>query len=589
MRRIQYAIILVITALGLVSCAIDQLSEAGPDGSPVDVSFEVGVKEALTKANPETTSLDDASGEFELYVAVFDKADGTLSTASMIGEDGYQKVATLKDGSASLKLTLSRSREYKIVFFAMKDGAYVTFFSNASARFSIAKNNTANNAAMDAFYASIDVTAAKTTHEITLKRPFAQLNVLVPADNVPAGQTEFRSTMKVKMPIFFDLYEGKANKTEAEVTFEGNAIDAKPFGKYADTSKPYKWIAMNYVLVPESGTVEVTSFQEDGMAAAAAIGEVPVKVNGRTNLVGNVYGDEFDLDLTVTIDPGFGSEEENPEGGETPGQQPMGGDFVRLTDPTELQAGDEIIVVYEEGSVALGQPSDNGNYRLPVDVTITGDTISNPDAKVQVITLEESGDEGWWYLAVDGGYLASQSGNSNYLLTVTEKSDYALWIVDTNNDEILLYTADGDRCLLCYNVDYPRFSCYDFYSPQELVSVFVRSGGSDKSEAILEHKELGCFLPGHTRDYTAGVDQYVREYDGDKLTFVLMKPADNEQMVITGYSSSLKAGDAVTLAVDWKKGTTRVLSDTYAMTVIKEDGRKVWIADKKGNGFVIKK
>lgn len=588
MRRILYAIILVITALGLVSCAIDQLSEAGPDESPVDVSFEVGVKEALTKANPETTSLDDASGEFELYVAVFDKADGTLSTVSMIGKDGYRDVATLKNGSASLKLTLSRSREYKIVFFAMKAGAYTVSFGNGIAFITIGGPK-ANDASMDAFYASIDVTAAKTSHEITLKRPFAQVNVLVPADNVPAGQKTFSSKMTVKMPITYNLFDGKAGTVEAPVEFTENAIAAEPFGKYADAAKPYKWIAMNYVIVPEDGTVEVTSFQEDGMAAATAIGEVPVKVNGRTNLVGNVYGDEFDLDLTVTIDPGFGSEEENPEGGDTPAPQSNSGDFVRLTDPTELQAGDEIIVVYEDGSVALGQPSDNGNYRLPVDVTITGDTISNPDAKVQVITLEESGDEGWWYLAVDGGYLASQSEDKNYLVTVTEKSDYALWIVDTNNDEILLYTADGDRCLLCYNVDYPRFSCYDFYSPQELVSVFVRSGGSDKSEAILEHKELGCFLPGHTRDYTAGVDQYVREYDGDKLTFVLMKPADNEQMVITGYSSSLKAGDAVTLAVDWKKGTTRVLSDTYAMTVVKEEGRKVWIADKKGNGFVIKK
>lgn len=573
--------------MAAAACTLDPLAGGDADGggAPVVVSFEVGVKEALTKA-PATTALDDASGEFELYVAVFDKADGTLSTASMIGEDGYQKVATLKDGSASLKLTLSRSREYKIVFFAMKDGAYVTFFSNASARFSIAKNNTANNAAMDAFYATLDVTAAKATHEVTLKRPFAQLNVLVPADNVPAGQTEFRSTMKVKMPIFFDLYEGKANKTEAEVTFEGNAIDAKPFGKYADTSKPYKWIAMNYVFVPEDGTVEVTHFQEDGMAEDIAIGEVPVKVNGRTNLVGNVYGDDFDLDLTVTIDPGFTDEE--PEGGDTPGFPPKGGDFVRLTDVSALQDGDEFIIVYEDASVAMGPASDNGNFRQAVDVTITDDTISNPAATVQVITLEASEDEDWWYLAVDGGYLAAQEAAKNYLVTVTEKSDYALWTIVIDDDGTWLYTAEGDRCLLCYNTNDPRFSCYDYNNPQEPVSLFVRSG-ADNSAAILEHKEPGCYLPDHARSYVAGKDQFVREYSGHDLTFVLTNPFEKEQMVITGFADTMQEGDAVTLKVDWKKGTTRVLVDSYAMGVVKIEGKNVWIADKKGNGFVIKK
>lgn len=408
--------------LAAAACTLDPLAGGDADGggAPVAVSFEVGVKEALTKANPATTALDDASGEFVLYVAAFDKKDNSLAAASMIGREGFQDTATLKDGSASVKMTLTRSREYKIVFFAMKkEASYMPTFNDGRAWVTLATAK-ANDASMDAFYASLDVTAAKTTHDVTLKRPFAQLNVLVPADNVPAGQTSFRSTMTVKMPITYDLLAGKAGDAEAPVEFTENAIATVPFGKYADETKPYKWIAMNYVFVPEDGTVEVTSFQEkDGMAEAIAIGEVPVKMNGRTNLVGNLYGSGLDLAFSVLIDGGF----------------------------------DE-------------------------------DAAPNP---------------------------------------------------------------------------------------------------------ILERPGIGCFLSGAERAYVAGTDQFVREYDGNALTFVLLDPETEEQLAISGYSDTMQANDAVTMTVRWTKGSTTLLERSSLMYVLKDEGGQVWIADKEGNGFVIKK
>ena len=574
----------VAVAMAAVACTLDPLAESESGGEPEDVTFDVGIKDVLTKA--DNTPLDNAGGTFQLYVAAFDKADGSLAAASLVGGEGYQPVAVLTDGKASVKLRLSRKREYRVVFFAMKEGAYTPFFgNNNSARIGISQKNLANDASMDAFYAGVDVSAAKTSYDITLKRPFAQLNVLVPGDNVPDGQTTFKSTMTVKMPIHFDLFSGKAGTTEAEVTFTANAIAAAPFGNYAQT---HKWVGMNYVIVPESGKVEVTSFREDGMEAAIAPGEVPVKVNSRTNLVGNLYGTDLDFSITVVVNPDFDSAEEYPMEGDTPAPQPQGGDFVRLTDVSALQDGDEFIIVYEDESVAMGPASDNGNFRQAVDVTIADDTISDPDAMVQVVTLEASGEEDWWYLAVDGGYLAAQEAANNYLVTVMEKSDYALWTIEIDDDGTWLYTAEGDRCMLCYNTNSPRFSCYDFYNPQEPVSLFVRSG-ADNSTAILEHKELGCYLPDHTWAYTAGTDQYVREYDGTALDFVLLKPADKEQMVLSGCTGTMQAGDAVTVTLDWKKGTSRVLAESYAMRVIKIDGKTVWLADRKGNGFVIKK
>lgn len=406
-------------AMMLAACAQESLMpDEGKDGPPVEVSFDVGVQGTLTKADaPETTALDDASGDFELYVAAFDKADGTLHESSQIGGEGFQPVGALSGGVASIHLRLQRSQEYRVVFFAQRKDAYTVNFANGNkASFACKSGLKANDASMDAFYATVDVTAAKTSYDVTLKRPFAQLNVLVPVENVPKGQTTFRSAMTVKMPTSFDLLAGKAAGTLTEVAFAENAIAATPFGKYAQT---HTWVGTAYVLVPESGKLEVKSFLETGMKAAVAPGEVPVKMNGRTNLVGNLYGSGLDLAFSVLIDGGF----------------------------------DE-------------------------------DAAPNP---------------------------------------------------------------------------------------------------------ILERPGIGCFLSGAERAYVAGTDQFVREYDGNALTFVLLDPETEEQLAISGYSDTMQANDAVTMTVRWTKGSTTLLERSSLMYVLKDEGGQVWIADKEGNGFVIKK
>lgn len=422
MKMTKYMRFLIALGAGVIlaACAREpsELANAGKDGAPEEVTFSVGMRSALTKT--DSTPFDDASGTWSLYVAAFNKADGKLYTTSMVGGTGYEPVGTLSDGAASIRIRLPRRQEFRVVFFAQKEGAYdVVFADGPQAAFSFKDGLQANDASLDAFWASVDVSAASLSYEITLIRPFAQLNVLVPAGNVPAGQTAFRSTLTVLAPTSFDLYAGAAGSDAAKVTFAENAISAAPFGKYASAQTPYRWVGMNYVLVPASGQVQVLSFREAGMDQAIAPGAVPVKVNGRTNLVGNLYGSGLDLAFSVLIDGGF----------------------------------DE-------------------------------DAAPNP---------------------------------------------------------------------------------------------------------ILERPGIGCFLSGAERAYVAGTDQFVREYDGNALTFVLLDPETEEQLAISGYSDTMQANDAVTMTVRWTKGSTTLLERSSLMYVLKDEGGQVWIADKEGNGFVIKK
>ena len=113
--------------------------------------------------------------------------------------------------------------------------------------------------------------------------------------------------------------------------------------------------------------------------------------------------------------------------------------------------------------------------------------------------------------------------------------------------------------------------------------------GADNSAAILAHTAPGCFFAGSERAYVPGADQYVREYDGHDLTFILLNPDEDEQLIVSGYADTMQVGDAVSVSVFWKKGTAAVLNRTDRMSVVKDEGGQVWLADRSGSGYVIKK
>ena len=213
MKKLFYFLLTVAASFSLASCVKEPVSVPDPalGGEPVAVSFSLDLGDALTKAAPEASPFDDAAGKFKLYAAVFSKTDGSLISTSKIGGTGFQPVEEITAEKVSVVMTLSRSQEYKVVFFAMHDGAYdVNFASGNVATFSYRSGLKANDASLDAFYASVDVASSSKKYDVTMKRPFAQVNVLVPKGNVPSGQTTFSSSMTVQAPASFNLFSGAA-------------------------------------------------------------------------------------------------------------------------------------------------------------------------------------------------------------------------------------------------------------------------------------------------------------------------------------------------------------------------------------------
>ncbi len=100
-------------------------------------------------------------------------------------------------------------------------------------------------------------------------------------------------------------------------------------------------------------------------------------------------------------------------------------DIYRLVDDAAtLSAGDKLIIAATQtsGSTALGT-TQNPNNRAAVEVTISNNEITNPGTDIEIITLENSGNDSHpWLLKVAGGYLYSPQAQ-NYLRTAEAISE----------------------------------------------------------------------------------------------------------------------------------------------------------------------
>lgn len=295
----------------------------------------------------------------------------------------------------------------------------------------------------------------------------------------------------------------------------------------------------------------------------------------------------FSIDMTGADEYNIGAGSGTPSG-----------DFTLVTDASTLAAGDEVLIVYTTGSLAMGGINTNGKFRDPVSISISDNTISSV-GEATILTLETGSESGTWALKDGSSYLACpSSGTNNYLLSSNTVDEYSSWNINVNSKGITSVIGySGARTHLRYNSQYPRFSCYvdDAVSGTNAVSIFRRSAssgsGSIASDPLLERSNYGCYLgTGLEWEYNPGTDQVVRSYDIYGFeTYTLINPSEVEELEITGYKKGYIKGDSCPVSVNWRRGSTTVLSQDYSLIIIKEDGPKVWLGDGSGKGVIIKK
>ncbi|MBR6054612.1 MAG: hypothetical protein IKP46_04665 [Bacteroidales bacterium] len=278
------------------------------------------------------------------------------------------------------------------------------------------------------------------------------------------------------------------------------------------------------------------------------------------------------------------------------GVEPVGAgststDFELVTDASTLSAGNEVIIANIDGDKALGAFSDN--IRRAVAITVSNDVITSV-GDASILTLSAGSSSGTWAFHDGDGYIATSTSRNKISLSSTIDATSS-WIVSIVGGEATVLAKSGTYKYLCYNSGSPRFSGYSSISNQiEKVVIYrrgVHSSGDVTVDPLLDNSVYGCWLgAGYEWEYNPGTDQMTRSYNSaGVLTCTLINPDNVEELEISGYKKSYVKGDNVRLTVAWRRGSTSVLSNSYSMTLVKEDGPKVWLSDGRGKGFIIKK
>lgn len=295
------------------SCSQDELLNEPTTGDYVSAKFTIGTSDGIaTRA-----TIGNGTKADKVACAVYDEKGTEL-------RDLYA-IRDVVDMKATYEIRLAKGQKYRVAFFAYNstaDAYNVTYLTDIKVKDS--QNSNIEN--RDAFTAYVDVDATVNTinEDVTLYRPFAQLNLGVDntewTDAVKAGVTVAKS--KIVVTNVYDQFSAYDNAIVATaepktMTFAMNTIpteelevDVDRDGTIANTEK-FKYLALNYLLVGDAGTekslTDVEFVWENSDASktnnpTTHFKNIPVQRNYRTNIIGKLLTNPATFNIVIDAD-----------------------------------------------------------------------------------------------------------------------------------------------------------------------------------------------------------------------------------------------------------------------------------------------
>ena len=323
----------------------------------------------------------------------------------------------------------------------------------------------------------------------------------------------------------------------------------------------------------------------------------PVSVGGAT-LVVKVYGTQTVLSKEITFPEGrtFASGKVARFSVDMAGAEAVvfDGAFLPVTSVSDLVEDGEYVIVNVEGTYALGAQSNEGTaHREQVEVVMEDGRVVDA-GEATVLTLKAGDREGTWSFHTGSGYLTA-AASKNVLQESSEKNGLSSWSISLPGDGTAIIQAqEGASTLIKYNASADRFSCYkESANNMHDVVLYRRATGADNPTAVdplTENDGYGCYLDDARWVYARGTDQIFRSYvDDGSVEFILLDPASRKQLVVSGFDPSLTQGQETEISVQYRQGSQILLAKSYRLTVVREDGPKVWLSAGKGKGIILKK
>lgn len=458
------------------ACAKEQVGSA--DGETVEMTFNVDVPETTIT----TKGLSDAAQVDELVFQVFltgTKDENKHYENKPVPE--LTQVVPVVDKKATVRVNLVKGQTYSYAFWAQSKGT--GYYDTSDLR--AVKMNTgkvkANDPEMDAFYSFREYeTASKSYSEpITLYRALAQINFGAKAlDRSDALQATKSSVTLSKVPDIFHPFWKTAEISEGkgEITYASNAVvsDEKLVIGDEPNKTEYDYLATAYVfankdndkiLIDASATITLSN----GRTTKIAVPNAPIKVNCRTNILGDLLN--VDGVWNVTVDEEFkgGDKIYDPLGSEL-----KKGSAVTLTeDYSAFTPSGVVIPMKAVSSLDLNGYTFKNENGTALDVrgslTINGSgkvLCEGPVGEANAAVFVQDGGK----VVINDGYYYSKNGNSCIYVQAGNKTGrtitiggevkplyYGGGIVEINGG---VFEADANKFVLNQNDYIENESCF---------------------------------------------------------------------------------------------------------------------------------
>ena len=406
MKRCFYSMMAAMALLLLSACSSDDELSQG-NGNEALVSFNVELSGGM-----QNKAISDGTTAKNLTVHVFDE-NGTYLRE-------LDKRVELNERKKSVSINLVKGKTYSFLFWASvnKENSPYSFGVDGKTITVDYNDAKANDESRDAFLGVVKNKAVEASFEenVTLKRPFAQINFLTD-DIADAGKNGLTIDENTHSSITLSKVATTLNPftntvggfTEAEVIFGEAAIPALSetvtMGSAPD-AKTYNYLGTAYFLVPAEGenpnagkdqamlnsaTLKIKDINGEGLK----VENVPVQWNYRTNIYGSLLTATGNFNVTIVPDyDGSHNQEVKTKQVTTVDQVDeaiqSGATEVIVTEAPKKDATITIPKVFEqdnETAVSISIPATTAAITIeedtqevqsaPKEVTITAPTTSN--------------------------------------------------------------------------------------------------------------------------------------------------------------------------------------------------------------------
>ena len=218
--------------------------------------------------------------------------------------------------------------------------------------------------------------------------------------------------------------------------------------------------------------------------------------------------------------------------------------FIKVTDATTLQDGDQVVLGYETGAKVSAGFSSTKKYIDATAATFDGDnvTLSEPT----IITLKKNGS--YWNLYIGTKPVGHKSGSSDLDVNQKTTTDFAISI-ENGNAKLISQTPgkNNNEVFFAYNSSSPRFSLYH--------------AGSNMKDITL-----------YRLDETTIPDVVVKEVTIDPTELTLRV---GDQATLT---ATLTPADAVDKTVEWGSTNPEVATvSNGVVTALAKGTAKIWV------------